>query len=796
MNILNNRINHVKKNSCLLFNKIPRMKNTIKDKLFEKSYNNIYNKNTENSSTSRINTSSSIKKSIGNSKKPLFSRPYIKQLSQYCFLTLKHKDSNIISKLNDYINKNNEQKSIEKDDKTNIYFNLIKTYYDENGMKLKPKKTEVYPIDEIDYPKIIKSKKKKKHNNSLDENQNGNFLNFENKNKTMNENCNIYFAQIEKNMNTRNYTNGKLIAHKKIIKRENYNYNYNSINRKKKTPLNISSGEFIFKNNLKNPAPSPTTSEKSFNIFFQNKSDYIINDIQNNPIISGSVGNLNSGSNIIFNRNNNNYDTFSPNEKDKDNENSINNIMTYFNKKLLNQKNNLNNKISEIKLTEGFKSLDSINSKEIINYINNNPKIFQKKKISDSFDEIKSLQIPNNKSNLITSYADNFIIPKNNTHKYFFSNGRNFKRHNEALSWTKININTINNNNLNVGHIYNKSKISPKRLEKYFNPNQINKNAYSFKRQYVKNPPDIQVIDINNITFKKPFKLVKNIKINNNSTSNIKEINLNTNNINLKNNKSIISSYYDNNNIINKNKKQILSQNISYNDDKNQIETSSLINNKNKINSRNNKNTFYSYKIKYMKNKFKQNPYSFSNEKIKILHNVNSFNEKRKIKNEPDENINFNINNQNKYTINSYNIINNISNIDKNNQKEKIKKYLVQRSSIRNKKNKLYFSNNKPKEQNINNKNIEGILSPINKQSNISYQTSITEPSIIYNQIKIKNSLKPETGNKNSNQKIIIEKDKKGNKKMYILRKKLKEGVIKLKTKFDVQNKLGIKKDI
>ena len=31
---------------------------------------------------------------------------------------------------------------------------------------------------------------------------------------------------------------------------------------------------------------------------------------------------------------------------------------------------------------------------------------------------------------------------------------------------------------------------------------------------------------------------------------------------------------------------------------------------------------------------------------------------------------------------------------------------------------------------------------------------------------------------------------------MYILRKKLKEGVIKLKTKFDVQNKLGIKKDI
>ena len=90
------------------------------------------------------------------------------------------------------------------------------------------------------------------------------------------------------------------------------------------TPLNISSGKLTYKNTLTNLVTSPTTSEKSFNIFFQNKSDYIINDIQNNPILTGSVGNLNNGNNFFINKNNNNYDIICLNEKEKDNYNSIN----------------------------------------------------------------------------------------------------------------------------------------------------------------------------------------------------------------------------------------------------------------------------------------------------------------------------------------------------------------------------------------------------------------------------------------------------------------------------------------
>ena len=476
--------------------------------------------------------------------------------------------------------------------------------------------------------------------------------------------------------------------------------------------------------------------------------------------------------------------------------------MTYFNKKIFNhRKMPTTNKINEIKLTHEFKSYDSLNNKT--NYRYNSNQIFQKKKISDSFDEIRRVKIKkhlvNNKSNLITNYADTFIIQNNNPQKYFFNSGRNLRHNNTTLSWTKANFNT--NNNIKMNRHYNETKISPKRLEKYFNPNQFNKNTFSFKAQYAKSPPNIQIIDINNITFKKPFKLVKNIKSDNNLTDDMNKINMN--NIKVKNDKRIITSYYDNNKNNNYKNEHILSQNISYNYDK-QKEISSIINDKIKKNCRNDNNNnsdmMHSYNIKYMKNKFKQNPYSFSNEKMKILHNNNSNNEKRKSKNESNENINFN-NNSIKYEIKPYNnIINNtnITDIDNNKQKEKIKKYLVQRNSLRNSKIKTHFSNNKikVKEHNDDNKYIEGVLSNRNKQNNISYQISITEPSIIYNQIKIKNSIRPKMENKNNNQKIIIEKDKRGNKKMYILRKKLKEGVLKLKTKVDIQNKLGIKKDI
>ena len=805
MNNLNYKVNHMKKKSCVLFNKIPKGNYKKKDKFLEQSFNSIYNINSEKNV--RLNTSINNKNEINNSKISFLTRPYIKQLSQYCFLTLKNKDSTNSSKLSEKKTLEN-MKSLEKDDKTNIYFNLIKTYYDENGMKLLPKQTEVYPKEnDIDYPKIIKNKKKKT-NNSLDEKGKENVLNYEKKNKTMNDNCNIYFAKLEREKNI-NINNKFKITHKKIIKRKNFN---NSININNKTPINKASSELPYKNSIKNKVTSPNISEKSFNIFFQNKSgDYIINDIYNNPIITGRVNTLNNENkllteinenNIIINRKKYNYDSIYSNGKEDKNENNVRELITYFNnKKRYNHRRIPTNKISDTNLVD-VKSYDSM-KKDIQAYRNSNTPIFKKKKISDSFDDAKRMKnhkkIENSKSYIITNYVDTLNIQKNTTHKIIFNSGGNFKHHNSALSWTNINFNKNNNNKNNKNNIINNNinkKISPKRLEKYFNPNQFKKNKIPFKTQYIKTPPDIEIIDINNITFKKPFKLIKNVKSDNNLVT---EVNKAESEININLNKNKISSYYNNKMRIKKNAK-ILSQNISYNNDKGK--DSSILNNKSKNNvtCRNTKNSpdsIHSYNIRYMKNKFKQNPYSFSNEKIKILHNINSFNERRKSDNESKDNINYK--NQNKFIINSYNNKNYITSLDKNNQKEKIKKYLVQRNSRKNKNNSIFMinnNNNALKETNIEKQIIEGLINPTQKSGNISYQISITEPSIIYNQIKIKNSIQPENTHKNTNQKIIIEKEKRGNKKMYILKKKLKEGIIKLKTKYEVQNKLGMKKEI
>ena len=160
-----------------------------------------------------------------------------------------------------------------------------------------------------------------------------------------------------------------------------------------------------------------------------------------------------------------------------------------------------------------------------------------------------------------------------------------------------------------------------------------------------------------------------------------------------------------------------------------------------------------------MKTKFKQNPYSFSNEKIKILQKLNSFKEKMK-------------SNKNKCDINR-NTSHNITEINSYNTRNFINKINI---------SKCFNTNNYINDSNIENNNyIKQILGLKNKQNNIIHQIPITEPSIIYNKIKI-------------NQKVINDKEKNRNKKMYILRRKIKEGVIKFRNKLEIQNKLGIKK--
>ena len=763
MNIsLNNSINHSKKLSCSLCNNsINKMHFSIKQKYLEQSHNNRI----DNISKTDINKNNPINlslKPMTSSKIEFFTRPYIKQLSQYSFLTLKKKKDNNVSKYNDnksmikYFGTNNEN-----DDKTNIYFNLIKTYYDENGIKFKPKEVDECNITkESEHPKIIGTKMKKKKL-SVDNIELHNILNFEKENKTISNNCNIYYSEKEHNKHAQENNDDiskVTITHKKIIKKGKNN-KINNINSKPK--LFISSGELVYKNRLKQILTSPKTSKKSFSIIYKhnfNSPNYMINNkdgntfirVQKNPKIINKVEYKNRKNNSLINKQN--IKLININAKNETEEKNIYDFMTYFNKKVNNHKEVPYSKIKNDNLFEEINYNISSNKNQ-----DNKSKtiIFHKKKISDSFDEIKLIRkqldlrnksIENNFNNSI------FKFPKLN-----LSSGTHIINNNTSFS--RINTYDNNNNYLYKENI-NKSKISPKRLEKYFNQNKFNKNLLSYKTNNKKTPQTIEVIDIYNMTFKNNFKLTKNKTIDNNSNDTLKENKTNNyNDTNIKNHKNILNSY-KNKNKPKKYKK--LSQNISYNYDK-QKETSILSinkynnkkdNNKSINNNTNYSNTISSNHIKYIKNIFKQNPYIFSNKNMDFI--------KFKIKNKS---------NLNKTFINTFNNNNTYKNNNsKTNRLEKVRKYIIQRKTQRNNINNKINENNKN-----NNYNKKEFLSPVNKQNNKSCKISVTESPIKNIKIKIKNDNNAQIDIKTAYQKLSGEKDKKSNKKIYIIKRRIKD---------------------
>ena len=347
----------------------------------------------------------------------------------------------------------------------------------------------------------------------------------------MNNNCNIYLAKIEKE------NNHSPQKQKKIIKKE-----YNNI-----TPLSISSGELIYNSKFKNTATSPTTSEKSFNIFFQNKShDYIINDIQKNPIIKGNIGNLNKNFNIqstdIKNKEDKIYE-FQNNSQKYIDEKKESDIINYFNKRILHHRKIKTSYMNDPKSLQDLKIYASFSNNKAIQYYRNNMNhIFQKKKIYDFFDDTKNVKnkklikkyfIRNNQSKSIINYEELLNCPKNKSQRFFFIDRVCLNHNNTILSLTKLNT-CKNTNNIN------KTKIFPKKLEKYFEPNQFNTKIFSYRTQYLKPQQDKEIIDINNINFKNPFKLIKNKKLDNNTSN---EIN-NTADTNFINDKRIIISHF------------------------------------------------------------------------------------------------------------------------------------------------------------------------------------------------------------------------------------------------------------
>ena len=266
---------------------------------------------------------------------------------------------------------------------------------------------------------------------------------------------------------------------------------------------------------------SPNKSEKYFNKFFHHKYkslNTIVNKEENNSIINTQKNTL---INNTLEDNNINDDTlykyknysininnipFS-NSKESEEKNKYD-IKNYFNKRISNHKRTPTFNIKGPKFIEGLNAFNSSNimNTQIYSNVNNGSNlIFHKKKISDSFDEIKIIKNQLDQRNKIMEnipcpYPYDSISNRNgqlHSPKFCLNNG--IKHNHTTLSF--------HNSTDDFGDIKNKKlKISPKSLEKYFNPNQINNNDISYKTHYYKPPSEIEVIDINNITFKKAFR--------------------------------------------------------------------------------------------------------------------------------------------------------------------------------------------------------------------------------------------------------------------------------------------------
>ena len=440
MNISHNNIFLAKKNSCFLYN--INANNKLKQKYLEKKSNNLIehehkiNNNSYNPLKISLNN-----KSLSRTKSSLLSRPYQRQLSNSSFSTKKklNKDEYNTFKLN---GNNNVGNNFEKDEKiSNIYYTLIKTFYDENGIKLNSQETNINPVNNEFNSKIIKTKKPL-NKKSLDLIFIGNTNDFRSKNEVMNNDYNKNFYQYNNNTNPKITNMNKLkITHKKIIKREK-----NMIeNKTKKDIINMtqmpnSTYELSFNEKYKYIFTNPNISEKTLKLLInQNHTEkpqnYIKNEkeLQKYLEINKSIKKINKGANnLLF-----------INKKESEKKKNKYIIIPHINRKL-NQENNKN-------------------SPDDFSYI------FHKKNPSDSFDNI----------NLIKKKLEN----KNKIidNKEYSCKAYNKINNSSVFSFSK---NSLNKTSINK-HKVKKPNISPKRLEK-----QLSDYQRVFDKCYIVIPAD------------------------------------------------------------------------------------------------------------------------------------------------------------------------------------------------------------------------------------------------------------------------------------------------------------------
>ena len=388
---------------------------------------------------------------------------------------------------NDYIENMFKNIFIQKFNKNNININDNNNVYFANLIK-----NFFLAAKKIDFSNVFVNMKKNEKFNFLYKNNNNSFINLNsNNNLNINNNNNNNKSSYKKNPLNIHQLNFDNSFH--LNNNNNSNNNYNNIN----NSININNNSFILNNNNNNN--NKNNFEKTFNNLSNNLKGESFNFLNNLTYNNYSINN-NNNNNFYDNNNNNN-----------NNKNRINNLKkkSFSNKNIF--KNNLNNNNSKKNNNKNENSFTKIN-KFIINNNNNNSN-----KINTNFSSNS-----NEKSQIINLLIKKNIEPitfKNtlnlNSNKNFFhekiNNNNNNNKKNDSLIKIKNNsknkkiIHTRNKSN----HIFNNNSKSNNTKNSIKIEDEKKTFSNLMKNKHKKN---------NNFIINKSFNAINNNKnyINNN----------------------------------------------------------------------------------------------------------------------------------------------------------------------------------------------------------------------------------------------------------------------------------------
>ena len=732
-----------------------------------------------------------------------------------------------------------------------------KTIEKKQNMNINPSKLSVNKKYEF-----IKNNLDMNKNIEINDYVNSNYLTGNNLNTNNFKNNNLNINGIVTSFSTKN----KIVKRNSLKNLKNLStYNKNKINSNNYVNNNINKSKY--KNIIFSTNNSDFDNSNLNSFYFKNKNNKIINtNYINNNRISQNITDKNNNS---INNISNNNTTHSCYNYKINYFNKPNNKSNYFK----NNKNDINKLSKEIKNNENYSLLiNSYNYKDtmkncksqgILKEINANKSNNEKR--FNNF-HLNASNLNNNIKYFDTNNSSKFIEENSNSlkniildNKLFFQNLQrnkteksNIKDKFKKNNFLTLNYNSKYDNNAQINTIYSKKKLKDNNINK----NKNKKNGNLLTTLTTNNSsifsPLVKVKNKNNNFFSNkhhPTNIINN-SLSNNMDNKLNSLNININNfsnININNtisNYNSAASFNSLNNTINtlNENPQIIKRKIKKFLFKNNNKSSSVSNSNNiiilnNISMNNLNNIGYDYLAKLTKNSFKKNNFD-KNIKKKIFSYVSKeksrygpkqnikyeeyYNNQKKIHNKKNnnnnrinnENINFdsgfNIGLKNDSFIKKIKIKKNISNICKNNFKNKLKlnsitnnnNYYNHRHTFSNKLNSIIDVQKSNK--NMINKKSKEILNTINhnnqtinqiiKDFKVKIKKNIKEKSLKINSAEI-------SPNKNLNIYLSKQASKEKIKNNYLI-KLSEENSIKIKqskkqeniNNIKNQNKLNIKK--